>query len=68
MCVYQENLKHKSLLSCTRINQLRGDNKKNYVMIFFNKNKLLNHAFHNKTEQKNKVQGSLETLRLKTLY
>ena len=37
--------------------------KKIYVMIF-NKNKLLNHAFRNKIKQKNKVQGSLETLRL----
>jgi len=28
--------------------------------IISNKNKLLNHAFRNKTKQKNKVQGSLE--------
>lgn len=34
MWLYQEDLKHKSLLSCTRINKIRGDNENFCVMIF----------------------------------
>jgi len=66
MWVYQENLKHKSLLSCTRNNQFREDNKK-FMSYFSIKTSYLIMPFAIKHNKIIKFKGVWNTTTLDTL-
>ena len=66
MWVYHENLKHKSLLSCTRNNQFREDNKK-FMSYFSIKTSYLIMPFTIKQNKRIKFKGVWNTTTQDTL-